>query len=373
MKSFDMRLGVTLAALLAGAPAFAAGAAPFNDTGETLCVVFDEGQGRYVYTPECAGTGQDGEHGRDASLPANGNGHAGFVFEKIGASGEVLPRNAAHWSCVRDKVTGAMWEVKTTDGSLRDGSRRFTNLGNGQADDASGYVAAVNATGLCGATDWRLPTYREMHSLVDYSVAEGGPMLDKAWFPNSAGELHWTSTSAAVNGGGPDYKWTVNYYGGDTIWYGGEFGHFAVRLVREGKPIPARRFVLDGAEVKDKSTGLVWRRCAEGRNWSGGTCNGTSAIYLRATDATDQAKAQASASGKAWRVPNVKELASLVDTRVNRPSIDATIFPGFYTAAYHTVTHWTENPVYTWRVWFAEGTLTRDTWGGYLLLVRDAD
>jgi hypothetical protein len=371
VKSLDLRLGLTLAAFFVGVPAFAG--TVLNDTGVTQCVVYDDVQQRYVFTPACAGTGQDGEFGRDVTLPANGNGHAGFAFEKIGAGGEVLPRSAAHWSCVRDKVTGAMWEVKTTDGSLRDVTRRFTNLGNGQATDASGFVAAVNATGLCGATDWRLPTYRESLSLIDYSVPQGGPMLDAAWFPNSAADHHWTSTSAAVNGGGPNYKWAVNHYGGDSIWYSGEYGEFAVRLVRLGKPIPVNRWVFNGAEVKDKSTSLIWRRCGEGQAWTGSTCSGTPTSFLTAFDAAKHAKAQAVSSGKPWRMPNPKELASLIDNRVNRPTIDTTAFPGFYTDRYYTGTHWTENPVYTWRVWFAQGELTLDFWGGRLLLVRDAD
>lgn len=347
--------------------------ASLNDTGLTQCVVFDEDQGNYIFTPKCSGTGHDGEFGRDALLPRNGDGHAGFSFEKIGANGEVLPRSATSWACVRDKVTGSMWEVKTQDGGPRDVGARFTNLGNGKAGDASAYVTTVNAAGLCGAHDWRLPNRREMESLVDFSVPQGGPMIDGAWFPNSASDFHWTSTSAQINGGSADYRWAVSYYNGESIWYGGEFGNFAVRLVRLGKAIPAHRWLIDGAEVRDKSTSLIWRRCAEGQTWTGQTCSGTSTTFLMNSSAFDQAKAQASSSGKAWRVPNVKELASLVDPRVNRPSIDQSIFPGFQTEIYHTATHWTENLVYTWRVWFAEGGVTRDHWGGKLLLVRDAD
>ncbi|MEK8032956.1 DUF1566 domain-containing protein [Ideonella sp. DXS29W] len=382
MKRFlDLRQGSLPAwrhwpwlALAVCAPSMAAtGKSMLNDTGVTQCVVWDAVQSNYVFTDACAGTGQDGEFGRDAQLRANGNGHAGFVFEKIGAAGEVLPRSAAQWSCVRDKVTGAMWEVKTADGSLRDGTRRFTNQGNGRSDDASGYVAAVNATGLCGATDWRLPTYRELHSLVDYSVAPGRPMLDEAWFPNSAADYHWSSSSAAVNSGGGIYWWALGQGAGDSIWYGGEYGEFAVRLVRLGKAVPADRWVLKGAEVKDKSTGLIWRRCAEGQSWTGSTCTGTPTTFLTSFDAAEHAVAQAAASGKGWRMPNPKELASLVDTRVKAPSIDTVAFPGFYTESYHTGTHWTENEVYDWGVSFAAGQVGRDFWGGKVLLVRDAD
>lgn len=380
LRSIGMR-GLPWAVSMAAMPAMGIGAeadiqalrkARLNDTGVTQCVVYDDVRG-YVFTPECAGTGHDGEFGRDALSPRKADGRAGFSFEKIGANGEVLPRDAAAWSCVRDRVTGSMWEVKTADGGPRDVNDRFTNRGSGQADDASGYVAAVNAMALCGATDWRLPKLREMQSLVDYSVPDGGPMIDTAWFPHSASDFHWTSSSAVVNGGGPHYRWAVAYGYGGTIWQSGEFDHFAIRLVRQGQAMPAHRWVVDGAEARDKSTRLIWRRCAEGQAWTGETCSGTPTTFLTVPMAIDHARAQASSSGKAWRAPNVKELASLVDTRVNRPSIDRSVFPGFYTEIYHSGTHWTENPVYSWRVWFAEGVVTRDHWGGKLLLVRDAD
>ncbi|MFZ5549526.1 MAG: DUF1566 domain-containing protein [Pseudomonadota bacterium] len=363
-----------LCVLAAAVPAQAASSAKprLNDTGLTQCVVFDPDLG-HVFTPECAGTGHDGEFGRDAVKRRNRDGHAGFSFEKIGPSGEPLPASAPIWSCVRDLVTGAMWEVKTSDGGPRDASQLFTNQGNGQPNDASGYVAAVNAAQLCGASDWRLPTRREAESLLDFSVPEGGPLIDTGWFPHSAGALHWTSTSAEVNGGSAAYRWVVNFYAGGAIWYGGQFGEFAVRLVRDGTKLPARRWVAEGAEVKDKSTGLVWRRCAEGQAWTGSTCSGTPATFLTVGDAVERAKAQAAATGQGWRAPNVKELSSLVDTRTRFPAIDRTVFPGFQTESYHTATHWTENRVYSWRISFAEGVMARDFWGGKLLLVRDAE
>ena len=350
-----------------------AGSAPrLDDTGMTQCVTYDEQRG-FVFTPECSGTGHDGEFGRDATAPQEGNGHAGFKFEKIGAAGEVLPREATTWSCVRDKVTGAMWEVKTSDGGPRDGRTRYKNRGNGQEGDASFYVQSVNAASLCGASDWRLPTRREMESLLDFSVAEGTPMLDGAWFPNSAASLHWTATSAKVNGGSSAYRWAVNFGNGQSIWYGGQYGEFAVRLVREGHPLPLHRWVPEGGELRDKSTGLVWRRCAEGQAWTGSACQGTPTTFLTVGDAIDHARSQALASGKPWRAPNVKELSSLADTDLHYPAIDRAVFPGFPSGVFHTGTHWLQNPVYSWRVAFGEGQVGVDFWGGQLLLVRDAD
>ena len=50
--------------------------------------------------------------------------------------------------------------------------------------DTAKFVADVNAAGLCGAGDWRLPTREELRSIVDYSRYD--PAIDTAWFPESA-------------------------------------------------------------------------------------------------------------------------------------------------------------------------------------------
>ena len=83
-------------------------------------------------------------------------------------------------------------------------------------------------------------------------------------------------------------------------------------------------FSTDGSEVTDAQTGLIWRRCSEGQTWgpAAATCTGTVATYTHEA-ALAQAKTQ-----PGWRLPNVKELSSLVDkSRVN-PSIDVAAFPG---------------------------------------------
>jgi hypothetical protein len=342
-----------------------------NDTGQTLCVNWVGKQ--YRLTPECKGTWQDGEFGRDARFPSDANGHAGFSFVKIGSHGEALPPDAPAWDCVRDRVTGLTWENKTHDGGLHDVNALFTNQRNGQIGDASAFVAAVNAAGWCGVSDWQLPSRPDLESLVDFSVAEGGPMIDTHWFPDTAAALHWTASSSAKNGGGPDYWWAVNYYGGTSIWYGGEYGQFAVRLVRRHKPPQGVRWATQGGEVLDNFTHLVWRRCTEGQTWTGATCSGAAAVFLTASDAMDHAKAEATAARKPWRAPNVKELSSLVDTRTQHPFVDPVIFPRFPGGVLHTGTPWTENQAYSWRVAFYDGGVRLDFWGGSLLLVRDAD
>lgn len=80
-------------------------------------------------------------------------------------------------------------------------------------------------------------------------------------------------------------------------------------------------FSANGTEVTDTQTGLTWRRCYEGMTWSGSTCTGELSLYKH-EQALVQAKTQVG-----WRLPNVKELASLVDTSLPDPLLNGTVFP----------------------------------------------
>ena len=82
----------------------------------------------------------------------------------------------------------------------------------------------------------------------------------------------------------------------------------------------------DGQEVTDTKTGLIWRRCAEGMTANAGTCTGTASSFTH-EDALTRAGTQAAATGMAWRLPNVKELFSIVDKSRLNPAIDTTAFP----------------------------------------------
>lgn len=79
----------------------------------------------------------------------------------------------------------------------------------------------------------------------------------------------------------------------------------------------------DGQEVTDTKTGLIWRRCPENMAASGGACIGTAATFTH-VQALQRASAQAAAG---WRLPNVKELFSLIDTSRISPKIDVAAFP----------------------------------------------
>jgi len=86
---------------------------------------------------------------------------------------------------------------------------------------------------------------------------------------------------------------------------------------------PDSRYLYNpaGDEVTDTVTELIWKRCAEGMSWSGGTCVGTATTFT-----WDGALAHA-ATQSGWRLPNMKELISLMETACYAPAINQTAFP----------------------------------------------
>jgi Protein of unknown function (DUF1566) len=95
---------------------------------------------------------------------------------------------------VVDHATGLSWQLAVADGSYA------------QADA----VAHCESSPLAGG-GWRLPTVKELLTLVDITVAS--PAIDSAVFPGTPAEMFWTTTPQAVTSGGS--YWTVSFdYGG---------------------------------------------------------------------------------------------------------------------------------------------------------------
>jgi hypothetical protein len=82
---------------------------------------------------------------------------------------------------VTDKVTGLMWQKTLADGTLA-------------WKDAKDTCAML---GLAGHHDWRLPSYIELVSIVDYGPSS--PAVNPRYFPNTPPNLFWSVTVS------PDY------------------------------------------------------------------------------------------------------------------------------------------------------------------------
>ncbi|MFI3136278.1 MAG: DUF1566 domain-containing protein [Methylococcaceae bacterium] len=85
--------------------------------------------------------------------------------------------------------------------------------------------------------------------------------------------------------------------------------------------------------VTDTKTGLMWKRCSEGQLWDDVTsmCVSRYAYYSWQT-ALQRAQDTNVRGGFAglvgWRVPNSKELGSLVEEQCYSPAINLAVFPG---------------------------------------------
>ena len=202
-------------------------AAGLNDTGFTTCA--DASGATVSCTAATAVQGQDARYGRDAAagtgaLTKVGGGANGFDFTKISNSTANVPgvvlaamaalgTSASAWGCTYDNTTGLMWEVKTTSG-LRSQSHIYTwydtnpATNGGSVGSAAGgvcftggrcdtekYTQDVNAATMCGHSDWRMPTFRELQGLVRLGV---GPTIDGAYFPNTVPLCGFWSASPVV-------------------------------------------------------------------------------------------------------------------------------------------------------------------------------
>ncbi len=103
-------------------------------------------------------------------------------------------------------------------------------------------------------------------------------------------------------------------------------------------------------EVKDTQTGVIWQRCSLGQTWSGTNCTGTAATYNWA-NALQTAKNM----GNDWRVPNIKELGSLVEEACYSAAINETFFPNTVSSSYWSSSSVANYSGYAWVVGFNDG------------------
>ncbi|WP_169446396.1 DUF1566 domain-containing protein [Leucothrix mucor] len=234
-----------------------------NDTGITQCA---DGSTNGLSCPVADYPDQDAQYGRDFNNNDDSDGHAGFSYTKLDINGNTLLANAESWSCVKDNVTGLIWEVKqggngtVGDEGLHDADDSYTwystdtNNDGGFAgfDDTSenchgyysgdatsycnteAYINRVNTQRLCGASDWRLPALEELRSIVSYDRVN--PSIDTDYFPNTKNSGYWSSSLMASSPYADlsDYASLVNFYSGNTLGRNEGSGYY-VRLVRGGQ------------------------------------------------------------------------------------------------------------------------------------------
>ena len=176
------------------------------DTGITTC--FDD-RGIEIVCPESgqAFYGQDAHYGPGAmQLTLNSNG------------------------TISDEQTNLMWEVKGTSDGTPDFSNPTDPDNTYSWDDLSEFISLLNATNYGGFTDWRIPTVKELESILDLSIAEPGPTIDITLFPNCKAGSYWTSDTDIDNAA---MAWAIDFSNSlDNIT--AKTDTFSIRAVRGG-------------------------------------------------------------------------------------------------------------------------------------------
>lgn len=226
---------------------------------------------------------------------------------------------------ITDNITGLMWQ--STMGrklSFEEGFHR------------------ANASNIGGYHDWRVPTIKELYSLIQFTGRVLGQesirlFIETKYFHQPLGNSHrrereidaqtWSATEYVGRTMRNDETvFGVNFVDGRIKGYPkynprtGQANRMYFRFVRGNKRYGVNHFIenKDGT-VTDRSTGLMWQKGDSGRgmDWQA---------------ALEYAESLELAGYKNWRLPNAKELQSIVDyERSVQTSGTAAINPIFQT------------------------------------------
>ncbi|MDH4319660.1 MAG: DUF1566 domain-containing protein, partial [Desulfobulbaceae bacterium] len=222
---------------------------------------------------------------------------------------------------IKDERTGLQWHKKHVENPMN-------------WEDAKRYCDDLQ---LADAGDWRLPTKQELQTIVNYGCMEFGlnPEERPECFAHPADEnvCYWTATTMAD----VDPQAVKICFSSDKAEMADKKEIYYVLPVR-GEPLRRGDYVdnRDGT-VTDLATDLMWQGDeAKSMTWEDALkyCNN-----LRIGGYDD------------WRLPSVRELASLVDDSRHNPSIREDVFVGTRSAPYWSST---TNPKYNDFAWLID-------------------
>jgi len=323
----------TVLSLLASASSAQAADYPIVDTGQTTCYD-DSGAATACPAEGEAFYGQDAQFTGNAPSytdnPSTGSGQAGS-----GQAGD---------GTVTDNVTGLIWRQSTdTDGD-----------GDIDYDDEMTYADAVTYCenlAYAGTDDWTLPTIKQLYSLIDFSGVDPSgyrgentsglvPFIDTDYFDFAYGDTNaneriidsqYASSSLYVGDTRMPLLFGVNFADGRIKGYGlgfaGREKTFSVACMRENSSYGANDFVDNGdSTIIDSATGLMWAQDDSGSDVPAGLNWEEALAYVEAMN-------QVSYLGYSdWRLPNVKELQSIVDYSRSPDSTDSAAIDPLFNA-----------------------------------------
>jgi len=224
---------------------------------------------------------------------------------------------------VHDNVTGLTWQNSPdTNGDGKVDSRDKLTF-----SQAIKQPTKLNAAKFGGYDDWRLPTIKELYSLILFSgvdvsgpnmqdTSRSRPFIDTRFFKFAYGDMkagertidsQWATSTTYV--ADAHKMFGVNFADGRIKGYGTTLPGkgdktFFVLCVR-GNPKYGRNDFQDNHDgtISDHATGLMWSRADSGKgmNW------GDALAWVQ------QQNTEKFLGHNDWRLPNAKELQSIVD------------------------------------------------------------
>lgn len=111
---------------------------------------------------------------------------------------------------------------------------------------------------------------------------------------------------------------------------------------------PERFQAGNNGTVTDNITGLMWQTCVQGL--SGNFCQNGEASSISWNEGMDLAQSDNTAGFTNWRLPNIKELASLIEYSCTSPALNTTLFPNpgrtLVEESRQEYTTWSSTPYY---------------------------
>lgn len=325
---------------------------PMVDTAQDECYDTDD-----VITPPAAGSpfhGQDAQY--DGSQPS---------YE---ISGDLLT--------VYDDNTGLTWQRSSDsddDGDI-DATDKLTWT------EAQAYPDTLNAANFGGYSDWRLPTIKEIYSLMDFrGVDPSGyedtdtsgliPFIDTTAFEFAYGDTdageriidsQYASSNLYVDA---EFLFGVNFADGRIKGYGlslfGQDKTFFVICCRGNTEYGINDFIDNGnGTVTDQATGLMWQQAdsGSGQTWE---------------NALDYAENATLSGFTNWRLPNAKELQGILDyTRSPGTTSSAAIDPVFTCTGITNEAGAADYPFYWTGTTHANWSDQSGRWGVYVAFGR---
>ena len=167
-----------------------------------------------------------------ASLRPASNGIVAQNVSVVVHAGDVIVWNSATVmpsfpeSTVIDSATGLMWMRCAM------GQEWVKSNCRGSASIFTWNEAVKLKRSFAGYQDWRLPTIRELQTLVE--LGKNSPAIDAQIFPWTPGSELWSASPYAYNS---EVAWGVDFDSGNTFLNGRSYGAARVRLVRGGRSL----------------------------------------------------------------------------------------------------------------------------------------